>query len=155
MGEVETIGIKTTRIRSLTGETIVMSNKYLTDNQVQNFRLMTRRRIAVHFEVEYATVSALLREIPALARDIVGQAGKTTFDRCHFKEFADSGLRFELVYFVEVPEMVTAMDIQQEVNLRLKDALEARGIAFAFPTRTLHMVSPGKDSDKNVNAAGV
>jgi small-conductance mechanosensitive channel len=154
-GEVETIGTKTTRNRSLTGETIVMSNKYLTDNQVQNFRLMTRRRIAVHFEVEYATVSALLREIPALARDIVGQAGKTTFDRCHFKEFADSGLRFELVYFVEVPEMVTAMDIQQEVNLRLKDALEARGIAFAFPTRTLHMVSPGKDSDKNVNAAGV
>jgi small-conductance mechanosensitive channel len=148
MGEVENIGIKTTRIRSLTGETIVVSNKYLTDNQVQNFRLMTRRRISTLFEVEYSTTPAQLREIPLWAKTIVtavgqveGSASLTTFDRCHFKDFADSGLRYELVYFVEVPEMGPAMDVQQEINIRLKEALDTHKIGFAFPTRTLNMVA--------------
>jgi small-conductance mechanosensitive channel len=158
-GEVEAIGIKTTRIRSLTGETIIMSNKYLTDNQVQNFRLMTRRRITALFEVEYGTPNTVLREIPAAIRGVVESAsakaasGPVTFDRCHFKEFADSGLRFELVYFVEVPEMITAMDVQQEVNLGIKEVLEVRNVNFAFPTRTLNMVTvEGKDGKASTEA---
>jgi small-conductance mechanosensitive channel len=165
MGEVETIGIKTTRIRSLTGETIVMSNKYLTDNQVQNFRLMTRRRMTTLFEVEYGTPNPTLREIPAVVRSVVENAsgkGPLTFDRCHFKEFADSGLRFELVYFVEAPEMVTALDIQQEVNIGIKEALEVRKVNFAFPTRTLNIVTADKEDkgagegpNTNKAAAGV
>jgi small-conductance mechanosensitive channel len=165
MGEVEAIGIKTTRIRSLTGETIIMSNKYLTDNQVQNFRLMTRRRLTALFEVEYGTPNPVLREIPAVVRGVVESApakaasGPVTFDRCHFKEFADSGLRFELVYFVEVPEMATAMDVQQEVNLGIKEALDVRKIGFAFPTRTLHLVTAegqgaGEGFGKGDTAAG-
>jgi small-conductance mechanosensitive channel len=157
MGEVENIGIKTTRLRSLTGETIVMSNKYLTDNQVQNYRLMTRRRLSIAFEVEYSTTPAQLREIPQLVKGIVTDVGQvegredgktvlTTFDRCHFKEFADSGLGYEIIFFVEAPEMATAMDLQQEINIRLKEALDTRKIGFAFPTRTLHMVSKGQEA---------
>lgn len=142
MGEVENIGIKTTRLRSLTGETIVMSNKYLTDNQVQNYRLMTRRRLAYVFYVEYGSTSAQLRAVPEVAKALVQRHERATFDRCHFKEFAESGLRFELVYFIEVPELATALDIQQEVNIGLKEELEARGLGFAFPTRTLLMVPP-------------
>jgi small-conductance mechanosensitive channel len=158
-GEVENIGIKTTRIRSLTGETIIVSNKYLTDNQVQNYKLMTRRRMTTLFEVEYNTSPDLLREIPRLARGIVSDVGEgtlTSFDRCHFREFADSGLRYELVYFIEVPEIVTAMDLQQEVNIRLKEALDVRKIGFAFPTRTLNMVTPGGSTEagKDKNAGG-
>ena len=149
VGEVESIGIKTTRLRSLTGETIVMSNKFLTDNQVQNFRLMTRRRMTTLFEVEYGTSGEMLREIPRFLRGIVSDVGHgelATFERCHLKEFGESGLRYELIYFVEAPEMTTAMDIQQEVNIRLKEALEARKIGFAFPTRTLNMVAAGSDA---------
>ena len=142
MGEVESIGIKTTRIRSLTGETIVMSNKYLTDNQVQNYRLMTRRRMTVIFDVEYGSTDAQLRAIPATVKAILEPMEKVTFDRCHFKEFAESGLRYELIYFVEAPEMLLAMDIQQELNFQLKEKLEAQGLAFALPTRTLHVVPP-------------
>lgn len=142
IGEVESIGIKTTRLRSITGETIVMSNKHLTDNQIQNFRLMQRRRMMATFEVTYDTPDALLREIPAVVRGILDSLDKAAYDRCHLKEFADSGLRFELVYFVEAPEMLVAMDIQQELNLRLKEELEKRGIDFAFPTRVLHMAPP-------------
>lgn len=156
VGEVESIGVKTTRLRSVTGETIVMSNKYLTDNQVQNYRLMTRRRMTTLFETEYNVQPAGLREIPALVRDIVNDVGRgrlTTFERCHFKEFGDSGLRFELIYFVEAREMGTAMDLQQEINIRLKEALDSRKIGFAFPTRTLNMVAAGSDA-KNAGEAG-
>jgi small-conductance mechanosensitive channel len=155
-GEVENIGIKTTRIRSFTGETIIVSNKYLTDNQVQNYRLMTRRRMTAVFEVEYNTAPALLREIPRIVRGIVsdvGQGSLTTFDRCHLKEFADSRLRYELVYFVEVPEMITAMDIQQEVNIRLKEALDSRKIGFAVPTtRTLSAMTLTAEERENESA---
>jgi small-conductance mechanosensitive channel len=142
MGEVESIGIKTTRIRSLSGEIIVMSNKYLTDNQVQNYRLMRRRRVVTGFEVEYGTPNAVLREIPGLVQKILEDIGGLTFDRCHFNVFGDSGLKFELVFYVESKEYNVYMDILQRYNLELKEALEARKVGFAFPTRTLYMV-PG------------
>lgn len=144
-GEVESIGIKTTRIRSLSGEIIVMSNKYLTDNQVQNFRLLQRRRALVTFDVDYATPNDKLREIPALIRSIVAGLPDATMDRVHFQSFQESGLRFETVFFVEVPEYNVFMDSLQEFNLKLKDGLEARGISFAVPTRVIRSV-PASDS---------
>jgi len=154
-GEVENIGIKTTRIRSLTGETIVVSNKFLTDNQVQNYRLMTRRRISIPFDVEYSTSGDQLREIPRLVSSIITSVGgaKVTFDRCHLKDFGESGLRYEMVYFVEAPELITALDIQQEVNIRLKEGLDVRKVGFAFPTRTLNMVTQGQ-ADAGGGATG-
>lgn len=145
-GEIESIGVKTSRIRSFTGETIIVSNKFLTDNQVQNFRLMTRRRMAALFEVEYATAASTLREIPVLIRDLVQRAGPnrlTTFERCHLKEIADTGLRYELIYFVESPSMSVAIDVQQELNILIKEAFDARGIAFAFTTRTINVQAVG------------
>jgi small-conductance mechanosensitive channel len=136
-GEVESIGIKTTRIRSLSGEIIVMSNKYLTDNQVQNFRLLQRRRALVTFDVDYATSNDKLRDIPALVGSIVAGLPSATLDRAHFQSFQESGLRFEAVFFVEAPEYNIYMDSLQEFNLRLKEGLEARGIGFAVPTRVI------------------
>jgi small-conductance mechanosensitive channel len=99
-GEVESIGIKTTRIRSLSGEVVVMSNKYLTDGQVQNFRMLQRRRALVTFDVEYATPNAQLRALPDLVRDILAGFPDTTLERAHFQSFQESGLRFEVVFFV-------------------------------------------------------
>lgn len=145
-GEIESIGVKTSRIRSFTGETVIVSNKFLTDNQVQNFRLMKRRRMTALFELEYATPASTLREVPGLVRELVraaGPNGLTTFDRCHLKEIADTGLRYELVYFVESPAMAVAIGVEQELNIRLKEAFDSRGIAFAFSTRTLNVQSVG------------
>jgi small-conductance mechanosensitive channel len=130
-GEVESIGIKTTRIRSLSGEIIVMSNKYLTDNQVQNYRLLQRRRALITFDLDYATPNDKLRDLPALIRSIVESMGNATLDRAHFQSFQESGLRFETVFFVEVPEYNAYMDALQEFNLKLKEGLEARGIPDA------------------------
>lgn len=145
-GEIESIGVKTSRIRSFTGETIVVSNRFLTDNQVQNYRLMKRRRMTALFEVEYATPPSILREIPALIRDLVNRAGPNrlvTFERCHLKEIADTGLRYELVYFVETPAMDAAVAVQQELNILVKEAFDARKIAFAFSTRTINVQTVG------------
>ena len=136
-GEVESIGIKTTRLRSLSGEVVVMSNKFLTDNQVQNFRMLQRRRALLTFDVDYATPGDKLRAVPDLVRGIVASLPRATLERAHLKSFEESGLRFEVVFHIEAPEYAVFMDHVHEFNLRLKDALEARGIGFAFPTRVV------------------
>jgi small-conductance mechanosensitive channel len=142
-GEVESIGIKTTRLRSLTGEMVVMSNKFLTDNQVQNFRMLQRRRALVTFDVDYDTTGDKLRAVPGVVRGIVESLPRATLERAHLKSFEESGLRFEVVFHVEAPEYGVFMDHLHEFNLRLKEALEARGIGFAFPTRVVKTVAAG------------
>jgi small-conductance mechanosensitive channel len=139
-GDVESIGIKTTRLRSVTGEVVVMSNKFLTDNQVQNFRMLQRRRALVTFDVDYGTAGDKLRDIPEVVRGIVESLPRATHERAHLKSFEESGLRFEVVFHVEAPEYGVFMDHLHAFNLRLKDALESRGVAFAFPTRVVKTV---------------
>lgn len=139
-GEVESIGVKTTRLRSISGEQIVMSNKYLTDNQVLNFRVMSRRRAVLLFELDSATPEPALRAIPGIIQNLVSAFPDATFDRAHFKEFGDLGLRFEAVFFVETPNYHRYMDVVQEVNLGLKANLEKTGVSFASPTRTVHLI---------------
>ncbi len=152
-GEVESIGIKTTRIRSLSGEIIVMSNKYLTDNQVQNYRLLQRRRALLTFDVDNTTSNEKLREIPLLIKSIVSDIRNTTLDRAHFQSFQESGLRFETVFFVETPEYNAYMDAIQEFNLKLKEGLEARGIPFAIQTRIIRSVAAPGAPDASVASA--
>jgi small-conductance mechanosensitive channel len=141
-GEVESIGIKTTRLRSVSGEIVVMSNKYLTDGQVQNFRMLKRRRALLTFDVDSSTPTAQLRAIPDIVKSILAQLPKTTLDRAHLHSFQESGTRYEVVFFVEVPEYGAYMDVIQEFHLRLKDALESRGIGFAVPTRIIRALPP-------------
>jgi small-conductance mechanosensitive channel len=141
LGEVEHVGLKTTRLRSLSGEQVVLSNKHLTDSKVQNFKKMTRRRAVFQFEVEYSTSEAILRAIPPLVQAAVQSQELATFDRCHLMAFADSGLRFEVVLFIEAPEYNKYMDAQQEIQLQIKAGIEKLGTSFAFPTRTLHWVN--------------
>jgi len=138
-GEVEHIGIKTTRLRSITGEQVVISNKYLTDNQVQNFKVMLRRRALLLFELEYKTSEAQLRNVPEILQEIISSFPDATFERSHFKEFGESGLRFESIFFVETPDMTRYMDVVQEVNLKLKAKLESMGVMFAHPARALYV----------------
>jgi small-conductance mechanosensitive channel len=134
-GEVEHIGIKTTRLRSIDGEQIIVSNKFLTDSRVQNFRRMFRRRAVFAFEVDYATATEALRGIPDTVKALLKGFPEVTLDRVHFKDFAAYGLRFEAVYFVETPDYGRYMDIQQEVNLGIHERFAASGIGFAVPVR--------------------
>lgn len=138
-GSIEHIGLKTTRIRSLSGEEVVCSNTELLKNTIHNYKRMAERRILFTFGVTYDARPEQLREVPELVREAVEAAADTRFDRAHFKGFGDSELTFEVVYYVTDPSYNLYMDIQQSINLALMSGLKANGLEFALPTRTLHV----------------
>lgn len=138
LGTIEHIGIKTTRIRSLTGEQIVCSNSYMLSANVRNFKRMNERRVAFKVGVIYQTPKEKLEKIPEKIREIIESIDQTRFDRSHFQAFGDFSLNFETVYFVLVPDYVTYMDIQQEINLRIYEFFEEEGIKFAYPTQMIY-----------------
>jgi len=136
-GTVERIGIKTTRIRSISGELLVFGNGDLLSSRVRNFKQMNERRILFGFGVVYQTPAAQLEAIPAMVAEIFAGTDRARLDRAHFKAFGDSSLDFEVVYYVESAEYSVYMDVQQAINLALVRRFEAEGIEFAYPTRTL------------------
>lgn len=138
-GTVEKIGIKTTRIRLLQGEELVVSNQELTSAQIRNFKQLQERRVVFTLGVTYETPNTKLKKIPGMVRKAVRSIKDTKIDRVHLKEFADSALVFEVVYYVKSSEYVEYMDVQHEINLLIKAAFEEAGIEFAFPTQTIHL----------------
>ena len=136
-GTVEHVGVKSTRVRSLSGEEIVLSNSDLLKCRIHNYKRLFERRILFGFGVTYDTSAAKLAAIPSMIRGLIEDVDKTRFDRAHFKEFADSSLNFEVVYFVLDPDYNLYMDIQQQINLGMVSRFAHEGIEFAFPTRTL------------------
>jgi small-conductance mechanosensitive channel len=144
-GTVELVGVKTTRIRSLGGEQIVMSNTEMLKQTVSNYKRLKERRIVFGFGVTYDTTADQAEAIPALVREVVEASDQVRFDRAHFKAFGDSSLDYEVVYIVLDPGYGVYMDEQQRINLNLMRGLAARGIEFAFPTRTVHVVTTAAD----------
>jgi len=138
-GVVERIGIKTTRIRALRGEEIVISNQELTSSRVQNFKKLQERRVDFTLGVTYDTPEEKIKRIPGMIRDVVEGVDKVRFDRAHFREFGDSALLFEIVFFVESEDYNLYMDVRQEINLGIRRAFETEGIEFAFPSRTVYL----------------
>ncbi len=144
MGVVQKIGIKTTRIRALQGEEIVMSNKELTSAHIQNFKSLKERRVAFSFGVAYETSSDLVEEIPKVVKEIISKIDLARLDRAHFKSFGDSALLFEVVYYIASSEYLTYMDVQQAINTAIKKRFEELGISMAYPTQTLYVEQIGK-----------
>lgn len=140
-GTVEKIGIKTTRIRSTTGEQVVISNKELTETRVQNFTQMEERRVTSSVGVTYETSTQALKEIPSMIEEIVEATKGVRFDRVHFKKFDDSSLGFEFVYYVESSAYPEYMDAQQKINYAIREKFESENIDMAYPTRTLYTKS--------------
>lgn len=146
LGNVEHIGLKTTRIRSLWGEQLVFSNSDLLDSRLRNFGRMTHRRVAFSIGVTYQTPRDKLVLIPDILRAAVEEQEKTRFDRAHFKAYGDFSLTFETVYYVLSKEYLDYMDIQQAINLRVHERFEAEGIAFAYPTQTVFVARQSADA---------
>ena len=141
LGSVEYVGLKTTRIRSLSGEQLVFSNADLLGSRIRNFGRMYERRVVFTIGVTYDTPREKLLEIPNIIRESVEAQEQTRFDRCHFKEYGDFSLNFETVYYVLVPDFNVYMDKQQAINFRMHERFENEGIEFAFPTQTIHLAS--------------
>jgi small-conductance mechanosensitive channel len=135
-GTVESIGMKTTRLRSSSGEQIILANGELLKSRIRNWKRMTERRVLLAFGVPYSTPAATVERIPAMVRALVEQQDLVRFDRAHFKGFGASSLDFEAVYWILTPEYNAFMDRQQAVNLGLLRAFEDEGIGFAQPAQT-------------------
>jgi len=137
-GTIEHIGIKTTRIRSLGGEQLIFANSDLTSSRIQNYKRMASRRVVFKFRVMYHTTSQQLKEIPNIVRQIIENIDDATLDRAHFTRFGDFSLDFEVVYYVTGNDYTKYMNIQQKINLDLKEAFEQRNIEFAYLTKSLY-----------------
>ena len=136
-GTVEYTGIKTTRIRALSGEQLVFSNTDLTNSRIHNFKKMEKRRVVFSLGVIYQTPAEKLAEISKLVREIIEKQPDTIFDRGHFASYGDFSLNYEFVYFVNGSDYVKYMDTQQKINLEIFEEFEKRGLEFAYPTQTL------------------
>lgn len=136
---VEKIGVRSTRLRNVRGEIVIMNNSSLTNGVISNFADMPSRRLLYRIGVTYDTSLELMEKVPALISSIVSSTEHATFNRCHFVEFADSSLNFELVYYIDTRDYVVAMDAQQYINLGIMKLFEQNGIEFAFPTQTIYV----------------
>ena len=142
MGTVEYIGIKSTRLRSLTGEQIVMPNSDLLSSPVRNFKRMQERRVVVTLGVEYETPRARLEEIVPVVRRTIEECEGVRFDRCHFAGFGADSLRFEAVYYVLSADFNRHMDLQQKIFFAIHAEFARLGVAFAYPTRKVWLAEP-------------
>lgn len=136
-GTIEKVGLKTTRMRSLSGEQLVFGNGDLLQSRIKNYKRMEKRRIVQSLTVTYQTKPELLNDIPGMVKDIVNSHDLIQFERCHFLRFLDSSLEFELVFWINSPQFIDYADRAHSINVSIFKAFTERGIDFAYPTQTV------------------
>ncbi len=147
-GSVEHIGIKTTRLRSISGEQLIFSNNDLLKSRLRNYKRMRERRVNFPFGVEYETPLEKLEAIPGMVKEIIEAIPGTRFDRVHFKTYGQSSLDFESIFYVLSREMSEYLDIQQKINLELYKRFKEEKINFAYPTQTVYVKNPATPQKK-------
>lgn len=139
MGTVERIGLKTTRLRSLSGEQIVISNADLLSSRVRNYKRMAERRVVFSIGVTYGTPADVLAQIPTMVREAIEAQEKTRFDRSNFLAYGDFSLNFETVYYVLSSDYNVYAKIHEAILLTIYRRFQDAGIGFAFPTQSIHV----------------
>lgn len=140
-GTVEYIGLRSSRIRALSGELIVTPNAQLTTRDILNYTRMQERRIVTQIGIEYGTPFEKVEAVPAWIREIVEKEAQVRFDRAHFQAYGAYSLDFQVVYWIKSPDYTVYMDCQQAINLAIGRRFEQEGVVFAFPTQTLFQPS--------------
>ncbi len=140
-GTVEHVGLKTTRIRSLGGEQIVMANASMISSTIQNYKRLQERRIVFEFGLSYDTPTEAVKKAPAIVEEAIKAQGQVRFDRAHLRGFGKEALEFECVYIVEDPGYNLYMDIQQAINFRLLERFSNIGAKFAVPVRAIKVTA--------------
>ncbi|MDK9701038.1 MAG: mechanosensitive ion channel family protein [bacterium] len=140
-GTIERIGVKTTRIRSLTGEQIVLPNSDIIDSRLRNFKRMEERRVSFRIGVEYSTPADKLEQITTIIKEVVSRQPEVRYGFSFFAEYGESSLLFETVYFVLSGDYDLYTNTHQAINFELFRRFEEEQIRFAFPTRTLHLIN--------------
>jgi small-conductance mechanosensitive channel len=135
IGKVEHIGIKTTRLRSDSGEQIILSNADILKSRVRNFGRLSEQRILATIRLGFDTPTDKLKALPQLLEKVVREHPQARFERCHLKTLAESSFQFELSYFVQQPAVHPMLDLQQAVNFRIIDELRRLELEFAYPAQ--------------------
>lgn len=138
-GTVEKIGLKSTRLLSLSGEQLIFSNSDLLNSRIQNFKRLEKRRVAITLGVLYQTPSQKLKEIPDIIKQIFSKLEDVTLERIHLSGFGDFSINFEMVYWVENSEYYIHMEMKQKILLDIFDAFVKEGIDFAYPTQSIFL----------------
>jgi small-conductance mechanosensitive channel len=141
-GKVEQIGLKTTRLRSVSGEQLIMGNGELLKSRLRNYKRMYERRAVLQLDLEYSTDASVVERVPGILKQIIEAQSAVRFERSHFAGFMENALRVETVYFVLDPDYTRFMDVQQSINLAILKRFNAEKIQFAFPTRTVELKAP-------------
>jgi small-conductance mechanosensitive channel len=153
MGSVENIGIRSTRLRSLSGEQIIASNADLLKSRLRNYGRMNERRVVFSTGVTYETNADTLEQIPGMIKKIIGAQQGVRFDRSHFAKHGEASLDFETVYYVLTADYNRYMDIQQAIILSIHREFERRGIQFAYPTQRLLLERSRPDAARRTTQA--
>lgn len=140
MGTVEHIGLKTTRVRSLSGEQVIFANHDLTSSRVRNYKRMYQRRVVFRIGIVYSTPQEKVEKVPGLIRNAIEQQADVRFDRSHFFQFGAYSLDFEAVYFVLDGDYNHYMDVQQQINFALMKLFREEGVDFAYPTQVIYTI---------------
>ncbi|KHL73276.1 mechanosensitive ion channel protein MscS [Pseudomonas putida] len=146
-GTVEQVGLKTTRIRSLGGEQIVMANASMISSTIQNYKRLQERRIVFEFGLSYDTPTEAVKKAPAIVEEAIKAQEQARFDRAHLRGFGKEALEFECVYIVKDPGYNLYMDIQQAINFRLLERFSRIGAKFAVPVRAIKVTALPQGAD--------
>lgn len=141
-GSIEDIGLKSTRIRALTGEQIIIANKQLLEKEIHNLARLDRRRIVTTFGVIYQIPVEVLDRIPAMLSEIINGCSPATLVRCGLTAFGASSLDYEVQYDVHSEDYDTVFATRHAVNIAILRRFAAEGIGFAYPTQTAFTAAP-------------
>jgi small-conductance mechanosensitive channel len=141
-GRVEAIGLKTVRLRLLSGEQLVVGNTQLLAQQISNLRRVESRRVALLFGVTYQTPPEMMARLSDEVRSVVDAVPEARFDRCFFIGFGASSLDFELIFHVDHEELPVMLAARHRVGIGLLQRFAELGVEFAYPTHTSFTAAP-------------
>jgi small-conductance mechanosensitive channel len=131
------VGLRSTHLRSLDGEMVVVNNANLLAKTLRNYGDQQERRVLQRLVLRLDSGAEAASRFPQLAEAAISPWPQARFDRCHLVELTPAGLLFELVYFLDASDPNLAFDRQQAINLELLASLERSGLALADPAGLL------------------
>jgi len=146
-GNVEHIGLKTTRMRSPFGEQLIIGNSDLLRSRIRNFGRMEERCVVFTVGVSCRTQQETLERIPAILQEEIASQPHTRFARAHLKALGAYTFDFEVMYYVLSPDYVLYMDTQQAINLAILRRFAAEGIELPYPTQRVYVAQPERGND--------
>lgn len=136
-GTVQKVGIRSTRIKLLQGEELIISNKELLSQTVRNFKKLRKRRVQFTLTIHNNTPTKKLEKIPNIIKQVIDEINLAKYDRVHFKEFGSYGLNFVIVYYINTGNYAKYMDIQQQINYGILKQFEKEKINMPYPIQQL------------------